>query len=94
MVSQTQDVFDHTHPLEVDIGSGKGRFLLARAAAFPLVNFIGIERQRRRADKVSAKAQRAGLDNLRLLSFRTDVLYLLPGSLAETAASLPTTDQR
>jgi len=56
MVSQTQDVFDHTHPLEVDIGSGKGRFLLARAAAFPLVNFIGIERQRRRVDKVAAKA--------------------------------------
>jgi len=60
-------IFGCNRPLEVDIGSGKGRFLLARAAAHPEVNFIGIERQRRRVEKVASKAARAGLDNIRLL---------------------------
>lgn len=54
-------------PLEVDIGSGKGRFLLARSGRFPERNFLGIERQLVRVNRSGRKCERAGRRNVRLL---------------------------
>jgi tRNA (guanine-N7-)-methyltransferase len=68
-------------PVEVDVGSGKGRFLLARAAAHPDTGFLGIERQRRRVDKVAGKATRAGLGNIRLL--HTEIRFAIDTMLAD-----------
>ncbi len=70
-------------PVEVDVGSGKGRFLLARAAAHPGVGFLGIERQRRRIDKVATKATRAGLDNIRLL--HTEIRFAIETMIPDNA---------
>ena len=78
-------LFGRHRPLEVDIGSGKGRFLLARAAACPEVDFIGTERQRRRVDKVATKAARAGLANIRLL--HTEIDFALERLLPDQAVS-------
>jgi len=36
--------FGRTAPLEVEIGSGKARFLVAAARAWPEANFLGVER--------------------------------------------------
>lgn len=66
-------LFPRTAPFEVDVGCGKGRFLLARSAAHPEVNFLGIDRMLRRIRKVDKKAVRAGLGNIRLL--RMDACY-------------------
>jgi tRNA (guanine-N7-)-methyltransferase len=38
------DVFGRTAPLEVEIGSGKARFLIASARACPEHDFLGVER--------------------------------------------------
>ena len=68
--------------LEVDLGCGKGRFLLARAAAHPETSFLGLDRQTRRLAKVERKAQ---LANIRLLYAEAAyaVTHLLPrGSVA------------
>ncbi len=54
-------------PLEVDLGCGKGRFLLARAAANPGTRFLGIDQQGARLATIARRAQRAGLANIRLL---------------------------
>ena len=35
--------FGNSHPVEVELGCGKGKFLLARAAANHPINFIGID---------------------------------------------------
>jgi tRNA (guanine-N7-)-methyltransferase len=59
--------FGRSAPLEVDIGSGKGRFVAARAAAFPEHNFIAIERQLRRVRSVQSKVRQHQLSNLRML---------------------------
>jgi tRNA (guanine-N7-)-methyltransferase len=75
-----EQYFD-SRPLHVDVGCGKGRFLLARAAAHPEWNFLGIDRMLRRIRKVDNKAQRRHLDNVRL--FRMDAFYA-------TAFLLPT----
>src|SRR5450759_1535962 len=66
--------------LEVDLGCGKGRFLLARAAAHPETSFLGLDRQTRRLAKVERKAQRAHLANIRLLYAEAAyaVTHLLP----------------
>ena len=71
------------HPerrLEVDLGCGKGRFLLARAAKNPETNFLGIDRMLRRIRKVDNRARRLNLDHIRLLRVEGfyAVAYLLP----------------
>lgn len=60
-------MFAVAQPVEIDIGCGKGGFLLARAKAHPETNFIGIERMLKRVRKVDDKIIRAGLTNVRLL---------------------------
>ena len=39
-----QDCFDKVQPLHIEIGMGKGRFIMDMAALHPDINFIGIER--------------------------------------------------
>lgn len=70
-----QEVFAPDRPVEVDIGCGKGRFLLARAAAHPEVQFLGIERLLLRVRKIDRKARLAGLVNIRLI--RLEASYTL-----------------
>lgn len=72
-------------PLEVDLGCGRGRFLIARARCFPHHSFVGIERVLLRLRKVDSRAQKEGLSNIRLI--RSDVMTALreilpPGSVS------------
>ena len=77
------EIFDRSRPVEVDIGCGKGRFLLARAAAHPDVQYLGIERLLLRVRKIDRKAQRSGLANLRLV--RLEAAYTLRYFIPEHA---------
>ena len=64
-----KDLFGNDHPVEMEIGIGKGTFLLEQAKARPEVNFFGIEwanwfyryscDRLRRAGCVNARAVRA-----------------------------------
>ena len=38
------DIFSNSNPIEVEIGSGRGRFIIKSARENPQVNYIGIER--------------------------------------------------
>ena len=68
--------FSHpSRPLEVDIGSGKGRFLAARSGKFPEINFLGIERQLIRIHSSGRRCERADRDNVRL--FRMEGYYAI-----------------
>lgn len=73
-------------PLEVDVGSGKGRFLVARSGRFPDVDFLGIERQLKRVHSSGRRCERAGRENVRL--FRMEgfyaVNYLMPPECVRT----------
>ncbi|VGO12694.1 tRNA (guanine-N(7)-)-methyltransferase [Pontiella desulfatans] len=62
-------------PLEVDIGSGKGRFLVARSGKFPETNFLGIERQKIRIHSSGRRCERAGRENVRV--FRMEGFYAI-----------------
>ena len=39
-----QDIFQNTGPLHLEIGTGKGRFILELAQRHPEINYIGIEK--------------------------------------------------
>ena len=46
------EVFGNNHPIQIEIGMGKGQFIIQNALANPDINFIGIEKY----DSVIAKA--------------------------------------
>ena len=76
-----KQAFPHPErPLEIDIGSGKGRFLAARSGKFPEINFIGIERQLGRINSSGRRCERAGRENVRVLRMEGyyAINYLFP----------------
>ncbi len=81
-----QKHFDSPQPLEVDLGAGKGRFILARAGKQPEINFLGIERKLVRVRKIEKKAFRNDTHNIRLLRLEGQycVQYLFPDASVDT----------
>ncbi len=53
-----EDIFGNTHPVEVEIGPGKGSFLLTVAQCTPERNFFGVEFSRRRAYRIAQLIKR------------------------------------
>src|SRR5688572_27561297 len=74
------DLFPRPQPLEVELGSGDGSFLVQAASLHPEHNFIGVERLLGRLRKIDKKGRRAGLENLRLMRIEAAYFleYLLP----------------
>ena len=60
-------IFGNRRPVEMEIGCGKGTFLLARAAERPEVNFLGVEWARSYCLYAADRVRRAGLANVRML---------------------------
>lgn len=66
-------------PWEVELGFGKGRYLLERAARDPEIGFLGIEMAAKYYRLVRDRARRRGLDNLVLLC--GEAAYILDSML-------------
>ena len=60
-------VFGNDHPVEIEIGPGRGDVLLAFAAARPEVNFFGIEHVQGTAERLTARLGAAGVTNARVI---------------------------
>lgn len=62
------DVFENNNPIVIEIGMGKGTFIINMAKKYPHVNFIGIEKYTsvicRAAKKIDEK-----IDNLRIINY-------------------------
>ncbi|HEU5123645.1 MAG TPA: tRNA (guanosine(46)-N7)-methyltransferase TrmB [Verrucomicrobiae bacterium] len=73
-------LFSKAQPLEVELGSGDGSFLLNYAKQHPERNFLGIERLWGRIKKLDRKGRRMGLENLRGIRIESAYFleYLLP----------------
>lgn len=56
-------LFNNDHPLCVEIGSGKGSFLVEQAKTFPEQNYLGIERKQRFWRFAANRLGRHGLAN-------------------------------
>ena len=77
---QLTDIFSSPAPIEIDLGSGEGAFILAMAARHPDRNFLGVERLLGRVRKVCRAIARHGLENARIVRIETAyaLRYLLP----------------
>lgn len=70
-----RELFGNENPVEIDIGCGKGKFLVGRAQVSPAINFIGIDRAIKWMNIGKGRAEKRKLDNLRF--FKTECLEFL-----------------
>jgi tRNA (guanine-N7-)-methyltransferase len=63
----SRELFASPVPLEVELGVGKGRFLLGWAAAHPEVGLVGVERAHKYLAVTELRAMRMGLTNVKLV---------------------------
>lgn len=85
-------VFGKCIPVEIEIGSGKGRFLLEWAAAHPEVGLVAVERARTYLILAAERAARRGIANVRLVhTTAEDLLFrcLAPSSVAAVHVYFP-----
>lgn len=77
---ERHEIVQEGRPLEIDLGCGDGKFLLEMAAHYPERDFLGVERLLGRVRKVCKKADKKGLQNLRVLRLesRYTAEWLLP----------------
>jgi tRNA (guanine-N7-)-methyltransferase len=85
-------IFGNDHPVEVEIGSGKGLFLANAASANPNHNFFGIELAKKYARKGAERVAKRELRNVRVLP--DDALlfmakYVPPASLRAVHVYFP-----
>lgn len=62
-----QSLFPQTQPLDIEIGMGKGRFIMDMAAAHPDRNYIGIERYSSVLLRALQKMELSPLPNLKFI---------------------------
>ena len=61
------EIFGNARPVEIEIGSGKGAFVLAYARQHPETNLLAIENQARWARWIGERLVRAPQENVRVL---------------------------
>ena len=78
------EIFGNSKPVYLEIGCGKGKFILTRAQRNPEANYIAVEGQENVILRAMEKAEAAGLNNLRLFNdFVNDLNdYFEKGELA------------
>jgi tRNA (guanine-N7-)-methyltransferase len=70
-----RELFDNDNPIEMDIGAGKGKYLLARAQLEPERNFIGIDYIWKYLKIGWKRVQKRGLTNI--LFFKAEALEVI-----------------
>ena len=71
-----REIFGRSGAVQIEIGIGKGRFMLTAAAALPEVDFLGIEWANKYLRFAEARSVRRGLKNVRF--GRLDAKQLMP----------------
>lgn len=68
------EVFGNDHPVHIEIGMGKGRFMMELAAANPDINYVGIEKYSTVLLRAVQKMDAQELPNLRLIRMEAEEL--------------------
>ena len=69
-----KQLFNNSNPIYIEIGMGKGDFILENALTYPSINFIGIEKYDSIIALAIKKIDKYELDNLKLI--RMDALNI------------------
>jgi tRNA (guanine-N7-)-methyltransferase len=78
-------LFGNAHPVILEIGSGKGRFLISSATEQPGVNFIGIEKSLHYHRVIQDRVAKRALRNVRLVNY--DAFPILRDMIPDAALS-------
>lgn len=76
-------LFGRSAPVEMEVGSGKGTFLLAEAQAFPEKNFLGIEWANKYYKSAVDRLGRWNIQNVRII--RTDATDFIAGHVPDNS---------
>lgn len=92
----SQQLFDNSAPLELEVGCGTAEFLCALASAEPEVNFVGVDVARRPLYKAIATASSLQLANVRFLQANFALCYPLlePCALRQVYVHFPDPNER
>ena len=61
------EVFDNNNPIELEIGMGKGNFIIDKAMKNPNINFIGVERYESVVCRALEKLENTNLTNVKII---------------------------
>jgi tRNA (guanine-N7-)-methyltransferase len=87
-----RELFTDTHPVILEIGSGKGRFLITTATEHPELNIIGIEKSLHYHRVIRERVTKRNLTNIRLINHDAYLVMkdMLPdASIAEVHIYFP-----
>jgi tRNA (guanine-N7-)-methyltransferase len=80
------DVFGNDRPVEVEIGCGKGKFLIARALENPDINFLGVDVAWKWMKYGVERSAKRGMENIRFI--KTDARELVRYGFERGAVSI------
>ncbi len=87
-----EELFGRPDPPDVEIGAGKGRFLLEMARLHPDRSLLGVERAAKYHRMVCHRAARRGIENIRMLRTTAEDLFfrlVKPSSVARIHIYFP-----
>lgn len=67
-----QKVFGNKNPVHIEIGSGRGEFLIKSALKYPKINFIGVDLKEKRIKTILRKLFKENLLNVRVAKIYLD----------------------
>ena len=66
-IGNYNSIFNNENPINIEIGMGKGDFIIGMAKKYPNINFIGIEKYESVMVRAIEKLEGIKLDNLKLI---------------------------
>ena len=73
-IGNYKDIFSNDNPINIEIGMGKGDFIIGMAEKYPNINFIGIEKYESVMVRAIEKLSDKNISNLKLI--RMDATYI------------------
>jgi len=67
-------LFNNNNPIHIEIGMGKGNFIINMALKYPNINFIGIELHTNVIARACKKLEDIHINNLKLLNINANIL--------------------
>ena len=80
-----EDIFGRKAPIHIEVGSGKGTFLVSETRAYPENNYLGIEWANRYYKLAVDRIGRWGIDNVRIM--RTDAALFFAEHVPDSSVS-------
>lgn len=81
-----QDMFGNTSPVEMEIGCGKGKFLIRRAKENPKTNFLGIDRVGKWMKRRKIQSEKHSIKNLCFM--KAEAQTFLRDAIADASISI------